>query len=488
MGEAGEDEGSESSGSGGVGLGRAGVRAWRSDAPHDPYSAEVTHHEAQPVKHRRLVDLAPLKTNPAFARLWIGGLISGIGAQMSIVAVGLQIYAMTRSTFAVGLVGGIALLPMIVAGLWGGMIADVLDRRRVLIVSALVGWGSTLGLVALSTWDAVLISHGHAHAPVWPLYVVTTLNAVAATISNATRGAVVGRIVPPDMIARATALNGISFGAMLTVGPAVAGVLAASVGLPWTFAADAVLFSAGFIGIWTLPPLPRLGDKVDAGWGVLTEGLRFLRTAPNIRMSFMVDIIAMTFGRPYVLFPALGATVVGGGSLTVGALTAAGAAGTILTSLFSGPVARVHRHGLAIARAITVFGGFVVLFGVVTLAMGASHHVAAPGWSGIHWAALILLGIALAGMGASDEVSAIFRQSMIIQAAPDEMRGRLQGVYIVVVTGGPRIGDMYVGLFALAAAAWCPPLFGGVAIIGLIALLTRVQRSFRNYDARHPTP
>jgi len=196
----------------------------------------------------------------------------------------------------------------------------------------------------------------------------------------------------------------------------------------------------------------------------------------------------MTFGRPYVLFPALGATVVGGGALTVGALTAAGAAGTILTSLFSGPVARVHRHGVAIARAITVFGGFVAFFGVVTLIMSASDHVAAPGWGGIHWAALILLGFALAGMGASDEVSAIFRQSMIIQAAPDEMRGRLQGVFIVVVTGGPRIGDMYVGLLATGLALWSPPLFGGIAIIGLIAVITRAQRSFRHYDAREPTP
>ncbi len=106
----------------------------------------------------------------------------------------------------------------------------------------------------------------------------------------------------------------------------------------------------------------------------------------------------------------------------------------------------------------------------------------------MHWPALILLGLALAGMGASDEVSAIFRQSMLIQAAPDEMRGRLQGVFIVVVTGGPRVGDMYVGIFALAAAAWCPPLFGGLMIIALIALLTRAQRSFRRYDARNPAP
>ncbi|NTV38645.1 MAG: MFS transporter [Demequinaceae bacterium] len=451
------------------------------------YSAWVTHPQAPPVKKRHLVDLAPLRTSPAFARLWIGGAISGIGAQMSFVAVGLQIYAITQSTFAVGLVGGIALLPMVVAGLWGGMIADVFDRRRVLIASSLSGWLSTLGLVALSVWE-VRAQVGGGHVPVWPFYVVTTINAVSATISNATRGAVVGRILPADMISRATALNGIGFGLMLTVGPALAGLLAATVGLPWTFAVDAVLFSAGFLGVWMLPALPRLGERVEAGWAQLAEGFAFLKTAPNVRMSFVVDIVAMTFGRPYALFPALGATVVGGGALTVGALTAAGAVGTILTSLFSGPVARVHRHGLAVSRAITVFGMFVVLFGVVTLALGASDHVAAPGWAGIHWAALILLGIALAGMGAADEVSAIFRSTMLIQAVPDQMRGRLQGVFIVVVTGGPRIGDMYVGLFALAAAAWCPPLFGGIAIIGLIALLTRVQRSFRDYDARTPTP
>ena len=475
-----------------------GPLRWRTGTVAAAYSAEVNRADSPvnepapigppaPTKLRRLVDLAPLRESPAFARLWIGGAISGIGAQMSIVAVGLQIYAITHSTFAVGLVGGIALLPMVVAGLWGGMIADVFDRRRVLIASSLSGWFSTLGLVALSVWE-VQVHAGGGHVPVWPFYAVTTVNAVSATISNATRGAVVGRILPAHLISRATALNGIGFGLMLTVGPALAGVLAATVGLPWTFAVDAVLFSAGFLSVWMLPALPRLGERVEAGWGQLVEGFAFLKTAPNVRMSFIVDIVAMTFGRPYALFPALGATVVGGGSLTVGALTAAGAVGTILTSLFSGPVARVHRHGLAVARAISVFGLFVVLFGIVTLAMGASGHVAAPGWGGVHWTALILLGIALAGMGAADEVSAIFRSTMLIQAVPDQMRGRLQGVFIVVVTGGPRIGDMYVGLFTLAAAAWYPPLFGGIVIIGLVALLTRAQRSFREYDARNPTP
>lgn len=457
--------------------------------------------EASPARKRRLADLTPLRASPAFARMWIGGTISGVGAQMTIVAVGLQIYAITSSTLAVGLVGGIALLPMVVAGLWGGMIADVFDRRRVLIASSLVGWFATLGLVALSTWDVIL--QPDARAPLWPFYVVTTVSAVASTISGATRSALVGRILPAHLISRATALNGMSFGLALTVGPAVAGVLAASVGLPWTFAADAVLFTAGFLGVWMLPALPRLGEPVAAGWAVLREGLAFLRRAPNIRMSFIVDIVAMTFARPYVLFPAIGALVVGGGALTVGALTATGAAGTILTSVFSGPVARVHRQGVAIARAITTFGAFAGAFGVVVLVVGAGHHVAAPGWGGIHWPALVALGIALAGMGAADEVSSIFRNTMLIQAVPDQMRGRLQGVFVVVVTGGPRIGDMYAGVFATAVALWCPPLFGGVAIIGLIAVLSRVRfgvrggaggageagrASFRDYDARTPTP
>lgn len=436
---------------------------------------------------RHLVDLAPLRASPAFARLWIGGAISGIGAFMTQVAVGLQIYEITESTFMVGLVGGIALIPMIIAGLWGGMIADVFDRRKVLIFSSLVAWSATVALAVLSFWDQHLHADG-AHAAVWPFFVVTTLSAVASTISSATRGSVVGRILPADMISRATALNGISFGVMLTVGPALAGVLAAGVGLPWTFTVDAVLFTAGFLGVWMLPALPRLGEGVEAGWPVLKEGLSFLRRSPNIRMSFLVDIIAMTFGRPYVLFPALGATLVGGGALTVGALAAAGAVGTMMTSLFSGPVARVHRHGIAISRAIQVFGVFAALFGATVLVAGALGHDPAEGWGGVHWPTLIVLALCMAGMGASDEVSAIFRQTMIIQAAPDEMRGRLQGVFIVVVTGGPRLGDMYAGALATAVALWFPPLLGGLVVIALIAILTRAQRAWRHYDAQAPTP
>lgn len=181
----------------------------------------------------------------------------------------------------------------------------------------------------------------------------------------------------------------------------------------------------------------------------------FLRNAPNIRMSFIVDIVAMTFGRAYVLFPAIGALVIGGGPITVGLLTASAAIGTFLASLFSGPVAHVHRHGVAISRAIMVYGAFVAMFGVVVL-------VVQTGWFGtggesldtVLWPALVLACIALAGTGAADEISAIFRTTMLLTAAPDDMRGRLQGVFMVVVAGGPRVGDVYAGVAATLVALW----------------------------------
>jgi MFS family permease len=441
-----------------------------------------------PAKRRRLVDLAPLKASPVFARLWIGNAISGIGAQMTVVAVGLQVFDMTASTMAVALVGGIALLPMVIAGLWGGMIADAFDRRRVLIVSSLTGWVAVLGLVALSSWDAALVADGQ-RAQVWPFYVLTTINTVAATVSGATRSAVTPRILPTHLISRATALNGIAIGIMLTLGPALAGVLVAGVGLPITFAIDAVLFTAGFVGILGLPRLPPLGAVARPGLESLLDGWRFLKQAPNIRMSFLVDIIAMSLGRPFALLPAVGAIVIGGGPITVGVLTAAAAVGTLLASLFSGPVAHVHRHGLAVARAISIYGGFVALLGAVLLAMalGWGGRVGED-WSQVSWPALAVAALALAGMGASDEISAIFRSTMMLTAAPDEMRGRTQGLFTVVVAGGPRIGDLYAGAAASLVALWCPPLIGGLLIVALIAIVTRAQRSFLAYDARTPTP
>jgi hypothetical protein len=446
--------------------------------------------DERPPKRRRFVDTTPLRVSPAFARLWVGGAISGVGAQLTVVAVGLQVYDITRSTLAVSLVGGIALIPMIVAGLWGGMIADAFDRKRVLLVSALLGWTSVIGLASIAWYDSGLPA---GELPVWPLYLLATLSSVSATVQMTTRSAVTPRLLPGELVPAASALNGMAFGIQLTVGPALAGVLVASVGYGWTYLVDVMLFATMFLGIVTLPRIAPAEGVERPGWTSLKQGLRFLRGAPNIRMSFLVDIVAMTFGRPHVLFPALGVLVFGGGPVTVGVLTAAMAVGTFLASLFSGPVGHVHRHGVAIGRAISVYGGFVLLLGLTVLGMQiglANGWVAEVGadFSAVNPIALGIAVVALVGMGASDEISAIFRGTMLLMATPDAMRGRLQGIFTVVVAGGPRVGDLYIGVFATAVALWFPPVLGGILIVALIAVLVRAQRSFRAYDARQPTP
>lgn len=434
---------------------------------------------APPAQRSHLIDLTPLRYSPAFARLWAGSAIAGIGSQMTIVAVGLHIYALTSSTFAVAMVGTVALLPMVVAGLYGGMLADAFDRRLVALVSAIVAWVSTTG-IAVIAWTEV--------EALWPFYVLTALNSVAATIIGTSRSAILPRLLPRELIPAASALNGIGFGIMITAGPALAGVLVAVVGFGWTYTIDVVLFSAAFLGIVTLPPIKPEGEVHKPGLESVRQGLRFLKNAPNIRMSFIVDIIAMTFGRPHALFPAVGALVIGGGAVTVGILTAAGAIGALLSSVMSGRVGHVRRHGLAIGWSIAAYGVFVLGFGIVLAIATVASAGVSNSFDSANSVALVGAAIMMAGTGASDNVSAIFRTTMLQTAVPDNMRGRLQGIFQVVVAGGPRVGDFYVGVMAVAAALWVPPLLGGLLIVGLIALCLRLSNSFREYDAENPSP
>ena len=434
-----------------------------------------TEHSA---KRSHLIDLSPLRESAAFRKLWAGNAISGIGSQMTIVAVGLHIYELTQSTFAVSLVGAFALVPMIFAGLYGGMLADAFDRRLILLLAAIVAWGSTIAL-ALIAWTGVEI--------VWPFYLFTTFNAIAATVMNTVRSAVLPRLLAPRLMPAASALTGMSIGVMVTLGPALAGVLVATVGFGWTYTTDVVLFLSAFAGIASLPKLAPEGAVQRPGLASLKYGIDFLRSAPNIRMTFILDIIAMTFGQPRVLFPAVGALVLGGGAVTVGMLTAAGAVGALLSSLFSGRLGGARWHGRAIRTSIVVYGVFIAGFGSVLLAIsfggfGAVSPIRANS------AAIVIASVMLAGAGAADNVSSIFRQTMLQVAVPDNMRGRLQGVFTVVVTGGPRVGDIYVGIIAAIGAIWLPPLLGGLAIIVLIVSLTRRQRGFLHYDALAPVP
>lgn len=435
------------------------------------------------LKRRHLADFTPLRESPQFARLWLGNLLNGLGTQLTLVAVGLQIYAMSGSTTAVALVGGIALIPMVLAGPIGGMITDAFDRRLVLIASASVMFLATAGLFVLSLLEQAAVAGG-GHIALWPFYVCTTVSTIAAVVLGGARQAVIPRILPPELVTRASALSGISMGIQVMAGPALAGVIVALSTFSVAFACDLVLTATGFLGIALLPKIHVAEDAVRPGWKSFKEAVEFLRGSPQIGAGFIVDIIAMTLGRPYVLLPAAAASVIGGGPITVGILTAAGAAGSFSTSAFSGRVVHIKRQGLAIANSVKVYGLFTALLGVVLLVMGTGwfgHPTASL--AGANLPALVIAALAFFGMGASDEVSAIFRTAMLMSAVPDRMRGRLQGVFLAVVGGGPRLGDVYAGVMAALIGLWAGPVFGGIGIVVAMFIILRVTPKLREFVA-----
>jgi MFS family permease len=427
------------------------------------------------------VDLTPLRESPAFARLWFGNTLAGIGTFVTNTAVGLHIYDLTDSTFMVSLVAWFSLVPMIIAGLYGGAIADRFDRRTVALLASFVAWASTVCL-ALLAWAGIEV--------IWSFYAITTVNAVAATIASATRQAITPRLLPAWLLPKAAALVGISGGLMVTVGPGVAGVLVARVGYAWTYTVDVLLFLAGLFGLWTLPRIRPEGGRAPAG-GVrsVLDGLSHLRRAPNVRMSFVVDLIAMTFGQPMVLFPAVGAIVIGGGPVTAGLLLASFAVGGIISSLVSGRVTGLRWQGRAIRNAIICYGLAIAGFGIVLawVTLGG-HSVASVDFADVNQPALALAALCLAAAGGSDNISSIFRQTILQTAVPDHLRGRTQGVFTVVVTGGPRLGQMFAGSLATLTATWVPALVGGVLVVVLVWLTVARVPSFRDYDALNPQP
>lgn len=435
---------------------------------------------ARRLRRDHFIDLRPLTTSPAFARMWIGSTLAGLGGQLTIVAIMLHVYELTASTFAVSMVAVAGLVPMVVAGIYGGMLADAFDRRAVALIAASVTWLSTL-VLAILAWAQL--------ETVWWLYALSIVNSAANSIVMATRAAITPRLLPRELLPAAAALGGITVGIMVMAGPALAGLLVAFSGYAWTYTIDVVLMLSLFLGLWTLPRILPEGEVVRPGLASLVDGWRFLRRAPNIRLQYILDIIAMTFGHPIALFPAIGAVLLGGGPVTTGALTAAIAAGAFLSSLFSGPIGRVRRHGLGIERAIIVFGLATIAFGCVLFA-------AQLGWfapevvdaAHPNLVLIVVAAVVLAVTGAADNVSAIYRSTMMQAAVPDTMRGRLQGVFIVVVAGGPRIGALYAGVLATLTALWCPPLLGGFVIVGLVGLLVRLNPRFRRYDAESPEP
>lgn len=267
-----------------------------------------------------LADITPLRESPAFRRLWLGSAVAAVGSQLTLVAVSLEVYRLTQDSFYVGLLGVFALVPLVFGGLLGGSIADAHNRRTVALTATSVLWLTT-GMIALQSW----LQLGN----VWVLYLLVALQSGAQSINQPARSAIIPTLIRKEMLPAANALSMMSFGLAMTVGPLLAGVLVAWVGFGWTYTIDFICFAFVLWAIFRLPSVPPSGKAGRAGLRSVIEGFRFLGTRPNLRMTFIIDLIAMILAQPRALMPAIGALMIGGGEATVGILLASTAVGRL---------------------------------------------------------------------------------------------------------------------------------------------------------------
>lgn len=408
-------------------------------------------------------DTAPLR-EPHFRRLWSANIITVIGAQLTVVAVPAQIYSITGSSGMVGLTGVFGLVPLIVFGLWGGALADAMDRRRLLEIT-------TLGLILTSAlfWVQAFLGLNN----VWLLLGLFSLQQAFFAVNQPTRTAILPKLLSAGELPAANALNMTVMSAGAIAGPLVGGMLIPLIGYSWLYLIDTVTLLATLYAVWRLPVLPVAGKVGTPGLRAVIDGLAYLGAHRILLLSFAVDLVAMVFGMPRALFPEVAHSSFGGpvdGGYEFALLYAAMPAGAVLGGVFGGWVSRVRRQGAAVLVAVAVWGGAMALLGVAV--------AAAP------WQRHLMLGIALGLLvvgGAADMASAAFRQSILLSSTDDAVRGRLQGVFIVVVAGGPRMADVVHGWASDLTGPAMTTAGGGALVLLGVVVIAVLYPSFRRY-------
>jgi MFS family permease len=403
---------------------------------------------------RHAIDVRPLR-HPAFRRLFVGNAISFFGYQFTAVAVPVQMFAITESSGWVGLLGLAALVPLLIFALWGGAVADAVDRRRLLLASSLVMWAATLALLV----QAVL----GVRSPTLLLALVA-VQSVGFAVSTPTRSAIVPRLVEPVEVPAANTLSFTISNLASVAGPLGAGLVITHGPFAFAYGVDALLFTVALWAALRLPALPPLDGRNRSGARLddVMFGLRYLATTPVVLLSFAIDIAAMVLAMPRALFPEVAQERFGGAG-AIGWLYSSIAIGSVAAGVTSGWIGRVRRQGLALVVA-------VVAWGVA---------VAGAGFAGSLWLAVLLLAVG----GAADLVSAVYRQTILQTYAPDELRGRMQGVFTAVVAGGPRLGDLRAGEMALLTGSTVAWVGGGVAAAVVAVALALAFPALRRYTS-----
>lgn len=406
---------------------------------------------------RVAIDTRPLRSSPSFRWLWLGQTVSYIGSQVVGVAVPYQVYQLTGSTLAVGLVSFVELLPLLTLTLIGGAIADAVDRRRLLLWTEAALLLTGVGFVVNASLD---------EPRVWALYVLGFLAASFFCLGVGAMRSLTPHLVPEDQIVAASNLNGLYSNLGAVAGPALAGLLIAAIGLPLTYVLDVVSFGASLLSIWVLPRIPSDPEADRPGLRSVVEGFRYLKNHRVVLGSFLVDSNAMVFGMPSALFPALAANHFGGGATTVGYLYAAPYAGALLCSLTSGWTSHVRRQGLAVLVAAGLWGAAITVFGLVDSL----------------WLALVFLAIA----GGADLVSALFRSAILLSATTESMRGRLAGIEFAQVASAPTLGNVEAGLVASLTSIRFSVVSGGVLCVAGTVVIGLLLPALARYDAKAP--
>jgi MFS family permease len=410
--------------------------------------------EQPPRRRSLLADLRPLRESPPFRRLWIGSSVSSFGGTMTGFAVVLQTYDLTRSSAAVGAIGLAQAVPALAIGLFGGSLADAVDRRRLVLV--------TSGVLAVVS-AAFAVQAYLALDQLWLLYLLAAVAAATASVDGPARRTFLPRLLPADRVPAGVALNQASFYISFLAGPVVAGVVTAAAGLRVCYLVDALSFGAALYSVARLPAMPPQDGPARPGFRAAVEGLRFIRRQPVLAAAFLADIDATVFGMPVALFPALNAERFGGSPQTLGLLSAALAAGGLLGSTLSGPAGRIRRKARAMMFTVSIWGAAITCFGFAHLL----------------WLALLALAVG----GAADTTGVIMRGSIAQAITPDRLRGRVMAVDYVVGNGVPRLGNFEAGAVASLTSPTISAVSGGIVTVAGALLIRLAFPAVARYGA-----
>jgi MFS family permease len=409
---------------------------------------------------RLLADIRPLRESPAFRRLWIGTTLSAVGGALTMFAVPLQVYDITRSPFAVGAIGVAQVIPTVTIGLLGGAIADAVNRRKLVLVA------STGSAVVSAGLAAQAFAGLHS---IWLLYALVAVSSSVSAINAPARRTFVPSLLPADQLAAGLALNRLSFQIMLTVGPGLAGLIAAApgLGLGACYLIDAASFAGSLYGVARLPALRPSGTTARPGPRAVAEGLRYIRHSRVLAGAFLADLNATIFGLPIALFPAINAERFGGDPRTLGLLTAAIGVGGLVSGALSGPVGSIMRQGRAMLYAVAIWGAAFAGFAIATTL----------------WLTLVMLAIA----GAADTFTVIFRGTIVQQITPAELRGRVTAADYVVGVSGGQLGNLEAGALGSLTSPVISAFTGGLVTVAGAVVIGLALPAFTRYRSQPRT-